>query len=173
MALMRWQRCESGYSPFVADWLTAPGNRHSSGGYGWERCLICVDDPTRLTSVEVQPDERARPLCLDGPCPSRRELGIRHVHTQPYRPRTNGKARQIASARRRRQRHAQNGPRDGRGRFPPRQRAWASVHGGRDGRRTRGRPRVGAARLAPASSAASGPGRPLRRLSHKTESYRN
>jgi transposase len=36
----------------------AIGQRHSSRGYGWECCHVCVDDATRLAYVEVLPDER-------------------------------------------------------------------------------------------------------------------
>ena len=34
------------------------GRRHTSAGYGWECCHVCVDDATRLAYVEVLPDER-------------------------------------------------------------------------------------------------------------------
>jgi len=99
----------------------AIGNRNGSRGYGWERCHVCVDDATRLAYVEVLPDERGETssaflrramawfaehgvkverVMTDNGSPYRsvvhaatcRELGIRHLRTQPYRPRTNGKA---------------------------------------------------------------------------------
>jgi transposase InsO family protein len=95
--------------------------RGSRKGIGWEYVHVCVDDATRLAYVEVLPDEKAatavgflrravahyaaygirvRKLMTDnGPayisilhklaCTT---LGIRHVRTRPYRPRTNGKA---------------------------------------------------------------------------------
>ncbi len=97
------------------------GNRQASRGYGWECVHVCVDDATRLAYVEVLPDERAETavgflrravawlaergvrverVMSDNGSPYRsalharacRELGIRHLRTRPYRPRTNGKA---------------------------------------------------------------------------------
>jgi transposase InsO family protein len=88
---------------------------------GWEFVHVCVDDATRLAYVEVLPDERGataagflrravawlrgmgieveRVLSDNGACYISRahaaacsELGIRHLRTRPYRPRTNGKA---------------------------------------------------------------------------------
>jgi transposase InsO family protein len=88
---------------------------------GWEYCHVAVDDTTRLAYVEILDDERG-PTCVaflrraiawfaahginvqrvmtDNGTGYRSkvhraaiaELGIRHVFTQPYRPRTNGKA---------------------------------------------------------------------------------
>ena len=97
------------------------GRRHASRGYGWECCHVCVDDATRLAYVEVLPDERGETavaflrraiawfaergvkverVMTDNGSPyvsavhaqACRELGIRHLRTRPYRPRTNGKA---------------------------------------------------------------------------------
>ena len=97
------------------------GNRNGSRGYGWECVHVCVDDATRLAYVEVLPDERGETavgflrraiswfaergveverVMTDNGSPyvstvharACRELGIRHLRTQPYRPRTNGKA---------------------------------------------------------------------------------
>jgi len=97
------------------------GRRHASRGYGWECCHVCVDDATRLAYVEVLPDERGETavaflrravawfaergveverVMTDNGSPYRsvihartcRELGLRHLRTRPYRPRTNGKA---------------------------------------------------------------------------------
>ena len=95
--------------------------RHRSRGAGWEFVHVCVDDATRLAYVEVLDDERT-PSCLgflrravahfgalgfrveramtdNGPAYRSlahaavcRELGIRHLRTEAYRPRTNGKA---------------------------------------------------------------------------------
>ena len=88
---------------------------------GWEYVHVCVDDATRLAYVEVLADERGqtaagflrravqwfagmgitveRVMSDNGACyvsnahaDACRELGIRHLRTQPYRPRTNGKA---------------------------------------------------------------------------------
>jgi transposase InsO family protein len=91
------------------------------GVVGWEFCHVMVDDATRLAYVEVLADERGesaaaflrravawfaergvrieRVMSDNGSCycsvihaRACRELGIRHLRTQPYRPRTNGKA---------------------------------------------------------------------------------
>jgi len=91
------------------------------GVVGWEFCHVCVDDATRLAYVEVLADERGetaasflrravawfesmgitveRVMSDNGSCyrsavhaVTCRELGLKHLFTQPYRPRTNGKA---------------------------------------------------------------------------------
>jgi transposase len=91
------------------------------GTVGWEFVHVCVDDATRLAYVEVLADERGataagflrravawfgcmgitveRDLSDNGACylsrvhaEACRELGMRHLRTRPYRPRTNGKA---------------------------------------------------------------------------------
>ena len=91
------------------------------GVVGWDFLHVCVDDATRLAYVEVLPDERGptaagflrraqawlsergvtaeQVMSDNGSCyRSRdharacRELGLRHLRTRPYRPRTNGKA---------------------------------------------------------------------------------
>jgi transposase InsO family protein len=91
------------------------------GVVGWEFCHVCVDDATRLAYVEVLDDERGktaagflrravawfgsmgikveRVMSDNGSCyrstvhgVACRELGLKHLFTQPYRPRTNGKA---------------------------------------------------------------------------------
>jgi transposase InsO family protein len=88
---------------------------------GWEYVHVCVDDATRLAYVEVLDDERGRTVAgflrravsfyasygirveavmTDNGSGYRsilhalacRTLGLRHLRTQPYRPRTNGKA---------------------------------------------------------------------------------
>jgi transposase InsO family protein len=90
-------------------------------GAGWEFVHVAVDDCTRLAHVEVLPDERAattveylrraqrwfaehsvdvKRIMTDNGVNYRArvvaalcaELRIRHIFTQPYRPRTNGKA---------------------------------------------------------------------------------
>ncbi len=90
-------------------------------GIGWEFVHVCVDDCTRLAYVEVLDDERKeavtaflrravawfaehgvtieRLMTDNGPAYRSRlhrraceALGIRHLFTRPYRPRTNGKA---------------------------------------------------------------------------------
>jgi transposase InsO family protein len=88
---------------------------------GWEYVHVCVDDATRLAYVEVLADEkgltvagflrravafyaahgiRIERVMTDNGAGYRsivhalacRTLGLRHLRTQPYRPRTNGKA---------------------------------------------------------------------------------
>ena len=91
------------------------------GVVGWDFCHVCVDDATRLAYVEVLADETGqtaagflrravawfasmgitveRVMSDNGSCyrsavhaAACRELGLKHLRTQPYRPRTNGKA---------------------------------------------------------------------------------
>ncbi|MGA6948218.1 MAG: IS481 family transposase [Solirubrobacterales bacterium] len=98
----------------------SPGHYRSRGA-GWEYVHVAVDDATRLARAEVLPDERPetavaflrraiewfqslgvgveRVMTDNGNAyRSRlhglacRELGISHLRTQAYRPRTNGKA---------------------------------------------------------------------------------
>jgi transposase InsO family protein len=88
---------------------------------GWEFVHVCVDDCTRLAYAEVLADEKAttavaflararafyvahgikveRVMTDNGACyrstlhaVACRTLGLRHLRTRPYRPRTNGKA---------------------------------------------------------------------------------
>ena len=95
--------------------------RRRSRGIGWEYVHVAVDDATRLAYVEVLEDEKAvtavaflrRAVAHFGDYGIRVErvmtdngsayvsivhalackaLGIRHLRTRPYRPRTNGKA---------------------------------------------------------------------------------
>lgn len=92
-----------------------------SRGAGWEFVHVCIDDCTRLAYAEVLADERADTVCgflkravawlahhgircqrlmTDNGSAYRshahaalcRRLGLRHLFTQPYRPKTNGKA---------------------------------------------------------------------------------
>ncbi len=96
-----------------------PGQR--ARGAGWEYVHVCIDDATRLAYVEVLADEKAttaigflhraiafyrrhgitaqRVMTDNGPAYvsmahalACRLLGLRHLRTRPYRPRTNGKA---------------------------------------------------------------------------------
>jgi transposase InsO family protein len=91
------------------------------GVAGWEFVHVCVDDATRLAYVEVLDDEKGttaagflqravafyashgirvqRVMSDNGACyrsaihaVACRALGLRHLRTRPYRPRTNGKA---------------------------------------------------------------------------------
>ena len=88
---------------------------------GWECVHVCVDDATRLAYAEVLPDEKTKTvigflrravafyrshgisverLMTDNGSAYRsaahalacKAMGIRHIRTRPYRPRTNGKA---------------------------------------------------------------------------------
>ncbi|MDP9399712.1 MAG: IS481 family transposase [Actinomycetota bacterium] len=97
-----------------------PG-RHAGKGAGWDYVHVCVDDATRLAYVEVLADEQAstvvaflrraiafyrrhgisveRVMTDNGSgyrsalhAVACRALGVRHLRTRPYRPRTNGKA---------------------------------------------------------------------------------
>ena len=94
---------------------------HSARTTGWEYVHVCVDDATRLVYVEVLDDEKAvtavgflrravahfaafgirvERLMTDNGSAYRatihalacKALGIKHLRTRPYRPRTNGKA---------------------------------------------------------------------------------
>jgi transposase InsO family protein len=98
--------------------------RTRSRGIGWEFVHVAIDDCTRLAYVEVLDDERTdnvtaflrravaffnahgievqRLMTDNGPAyRSRahaaicRQLQIRHLFTQPYRPKTNGKAERL------------------------------------------------------------------------------
>jgi len=91
---------------------------------GWEYVHIAIDDATRLAYVEVLEDEKAmtavgfltrtlafyraygirveRVMTDNGPAYlsvihaiACRTLGLKHVRTRPYRPRTNGKAERL------------------------------------------------------------------------------
>ena len=97
------------------------GGNHGRGATGWEFVHVCVDDATRLAYVEVLGNEKGgtaagflrravawfasmgvtveRVMSDNGSCyrsavhrQACSELGIRHLFTRPYRPRTNGKA---------------------------------------------------------------------------------
>jgi transposase InsO family protein len=98
------------------------GDRRSHNrGAGWEFVHVCVDDATRVAYVEVLEDEKAttsigflhralafyrslgvevQRIMTDNGSPyvslahaaACRALGVRHIRTRPYRPRTNGKA---------------------------------------------------------------------------------
>jgi len=97
------------------------GTQRKLGTAGWEFVHVCVDDATRLAYAEVLTDERGetaagflrravgwfsslgitveRVMSDNGSCyrsavhaTACRELGLGHLRTRPYRPRTNGKA---------------------------------------------------------------------------------
>lgn len=101
------------------------GNRQiNSGGIGWEYVHLAIDDHSRVAFGCLEPDERGISACRallralryyrslgvrfervltdNGACyKSRcfrrllRRLGIRHLRTRPYTPRTNGKAERL------------------------------------------------------------------------------
>ena len=100
--------------------VTRRGRRQGKAR-GWEFVHVCVDDATRLAYVEVLADEQGptaagflrravafyasygitvqRVMSDNGACyrstihaVACRLLGLRHLRTRPYRPRTNGKA---------------------------------------------------------------------------------
>lgn len=92
-----------------------------SRGIGWEFVHVAIDDASRLAFSQILPDERkesavaflraavayylslgvtvTRVMTDNGSCyrskafsKACRDLGIRHIHTRPYTPKTNGKA---------------------------------------------------------------------------------
>jgi transposase InsO family protein len=93
----------------------------NSRGVGWEYVHVAIDDASRIAFSQIKPDEKAtsaiaflkaavayyaslaikveRVMTDNGSCykahdfrKACRELGIRHIRTKPYTPRTNGKA---------------------------------------------------------------------------------
>ena len=93
----------------------------NSRGVGWEFVHVCIDDHSRVAFSEVKPDEKAdsavpflraavayykslgvtiaRVMTDNGSCykafafrDACKELGIKHIRTKPYTPKTNGKA---------------------------------------------------------------------------------
>lgn len=90
-------------------------------GIGWEFVHVCIDDASRVAFVQVMPDERKesavvfleaavayytklgirveRVMTDNGSCyrskafrAACKRLGLRHIFTKPYTPKTNGKA---------------------------------------------------------------------------------
>jgi transposase InsO family protein len=95
--------------------------RSRRSGPGWEYVHVCVDDASRLAFTQVHPDEKAtsavahlkaavtwyasmgvkvaRVMTDNGSCYKSHafkvacaELGLKHIRTKPYTPKTNGKA---------------------------------------------------------------------------------
>ena len=93
----------------------------STRGVGWEFVHVCIDDNSRVAFVQIMPDERKesavafllaafayyaslgvtveRVMTDNGSCYRSRafaktckSLGLRHLRTKPYTPKTNGKA---------------------------------------------------------------------------------
>jgi transposase InsO family protein len=97
-------------------------NRRGRGeGLGWEFVHVCIDDASRIAFAQVMPDEKkesataflkaavayyqslgvtvARVMTDNGACykafafrDACRALGLKHLRTRPYTPKTNGKA---------------------------------------------------------------------------------
>ena len=90
-------------------------------GVGWEYVHVCIDDNSRLSFIQIHPNEKAesaithfkaavawyasmgvkveRVMTDNGSCYKSKafkaacvRLGIRHIRTKPYTPKTNGKA---------------------------------------------------------------------------------
>jgi transposase InsO family protein len=102
--------------------ITGDRTRQSNNrGIGWEFVHVCVDDASRVAFSQIFPDEKAvsavaflkaavayyaslgitvaRVMTDNGSCykafDSRdacRALGLKHIRTRPYTPKTNGKA---------------------------------------------------------------------------------
>jgi transposase InsO family protein len=93
----------------------------NSRGVGWEFVHVCIDDHSRVAFSQILPNEKAesavpflkaavayyksldvtvtRVMTDNGSCykafdfrDACRELGIKHIRTKPYTPKTNGKA---------------------------------------------------------------------------------
>jgi transposase InsO family protein len=93
----------------------------ANGGTGWEFVHVCIDDASRIGFTLIMPDETAecavaflkaavvyyaslgvkvqRVMTDNGACykafafrDACTELGLRHIRTKPYTPKTNGKA---------------------------------------------------------------------------------
>ena len=101
---------------------TRQSSRRGRGwGAGWEYVHVCIDDHSRIAFSEIKPDEKAdsavsflkasvayykslgvkveRVMTDNGPCyksfafrDACTDLGIKHIRTKPYTPKTNGKA---------------------------------------------------------------------------------
>jgi transposase InsO family protein len=94
--------------------ITGDRRKGETRGAGWEFVHVAIDDASRLAFSQILPDERkesavaflkatgvsvARVMTDNGSCyrsrafrDACRNLGIRHIRTRPYTPRTNGKA---------------------------------------------------------------------------------
>ena len=93
----------------------------NSRGVGWEYVHVCIDDHSRLAFSQIKPDETkesavpflkaavayyaslgvtvSRVMTDNGPCyiseafrQACADLGLKHIRTKPYTPKTNGKA---------------------------------------------------------------------------------
>lgn len=93
----------------------------NSRGVGWEHVHVCIDDASRVAFTDILPDQKApsaiaflkaavayyaslgvtvtRVMTDNGSCYKAHafrtacaELGLKHIRTRPYTPKTNGKA---------------------------------------------------------------------------------
>jgi transposase InsO family protein len=101
--------------------ITGDPRQGKSRGAGWEFVHVCIDDASRLAFCQILPDEKkesavaflkaavayyrslgvavARVMTDNGSCYRSKafrkacaDLGLRHIRTKPYTPKTNGKA---------------------------------------------------------------------------------
>jgi len=101
--------------------ITGDRRKGSSRGAGWEYVHVCIDDASRIACSQVMPDEKgpsavaalkaavayykslgvtvSRVMSDNGACYKSHvfrdtcaELGLKHIRTKPYTPKTNGKA---------------------------------------------------------------------------------
>jgi transposase InsO family protein len=101
--------------------ITGERQQGKSRGAGWEFVHICIDDASRVAFSQILPDEKKesaiaflaaavayyrslgvtvlRLMTDNGSCyrskafrQACRDLGLRHIRTRPYTPKTNGKA---------------------------------------------------------------------------------
>src|SRR5438477_5110755 len=102
--------------------ITGDRTGQSNGrGVGWEFVHVCIDDHSRVAFSEIKPDEKVdsaapflkaavayykglgvtviRVMTDNGSCykafafrDACRDLGLKHIRTKPYTPKTNGKA---------------------------------------------------------------------------------
>jgi transposase InsO family protein len=102
--------------------VTGDRTGQSNGrGVGWEFVHVCIDDASRIAFSQIRPDEKAssavpflkaaieyyaglgvtvtRVMTDNGSCykafafrDACKALGLRHIRTKPYTPKTNGKA---------------------------------------------------------------------------------
>ena len=115
----------------------------NSRGIGWEFVHVCIDDASRIAFSQIMPDEKkksattflkaalayyhslgiavARVMTVNGSCyrsfdfrDACRDLGLKHIRTKPYTPKTNGKS--LPS--RKRGPSASSRPRSGNGPMP-------------------------------------------------------
>ncbi len=88
--------------------------QRNSRGVGWEFVHVCIDDNSRVAFSRILPDEKKhsavayyrnlgvtveRVMTDNGACykshdfrDACRDLGLKHIRTKPYTPKTNGKA---------------------------------------------------------------------------------